>query len=83
MHFIKEKKKMGFAANKEIKCKNSIKKWINIYISNNVFIEKVRDLKQFKKKKIKIANSFLDITRLKQAKLITFGGGLVNEIMFS
>lgn len=35
------------------------------------------------KKKIKIANSFLDITRLKQAKLITFGGGLVNEIMFS
>lgn len=74
---------MGFAANKEIKCKNSIKKWINIYISNNVFIEKVRDLKQFKKKKIKIANSFLDITRLKQAKLITFGGGLVNEIMFS
>lgn len=47
LHFIKEKKKMGFAANREIKCKNSIKKWINIYISNNVFIEKVRDLKQF------------------------------------
>lgn len=49
---------MGFAANKEIKCKNSIKKWINIYISNNVFIEKVRDLKQFFFKKSKLQIRF-------------------------
>lgn len=49
---------MGFAANKEIKCKNSIKKWINVYISNNVFIEKVRDLKQFFLKKSKLQIRF-------------------------